>query len=120
MAIGGLSTAIGTLSIGCLDTTSLPALSLRSQFAPAYGFDWDIESTSIGRLDLYRVNAGTRTLVMSVLRQQTRVGINKVNPGSTFAVGGLPTFASNAAATGGGLTAGDFYTDGAGNVKVVF
>jgi hypothetical protein len=32
----------------------------------------------------------------------------------------MQTFATNAAAISGGLTAGDFYTDGAGNVKVVF
>jgi hypothetical protein len=48
------------------------------------------------------------------------VGVNKSNPASKFAVAGLLTFASNAAAITGGLTAGDFYTDGAGAVKVVF
>jgi hypothetical protein len=37
-----------------------------------------------------------------------------------FAVSGLTTYASNSAALTGGLTAGDFYTDGSGNVKVVF
>ena len=48
------------------------------------------------------------------------VGIGKTNPGSKLAVAGLPTFATNAAAITGGLSAGDFYTDGAGTVKVVF
>ncbi len=48
------------------------------------------------------------------------VGINKDRANSKFAVGGLPTYASNAAALAASLTAGDFYTDGAGAVKVVY
>lgn len=38
-----------------------------------------------------------------------KVGINKTAPNSVFAVVGLPTYANNAAAVGGGLTAGDAY-----------
>jgi hypothetical protein len=49
-----------------------------------------------------------------------RVGIGTTTPHSPLAAVGLATYASNAAAITGGLTAGDFYTDGAGNVKVVF
>jgi hypothetical protein len=66
--------------------------------------------------------AQTGTIPTNLILQVSggNVGINKTNPGSRLAVAGLPTFASNAAALSGGLTAGDFYTDGAGAVKVVF
>jgi hypothetical protein len=49
-----------------------------------------------------------------------RIGIGTAAPNSPLAVVGLPVYASNAAAITGGLVAGDCYTDGAGNVKVVF
>jgi hypothetical protein len=49
-----------------------------------------------------------------------RIGVGTGIPNSPLAVAGLPTYASNGAAITGGLAAGDFYTDGAGNVKVVF
>lgn len=39
---------------------------------------------------------------------------------SSLAVAGLKTFASNALAITGGLQVNDFYTDGAGNLKIVF
>jgi hypothetical protein len=48
------------------------------------------------------------------------VGIGTVTPTSKLQVVGLPTYASNVLAVAGGLTVGAFYTDGAGNVKVVF
>lgn len=48
------------------------------------------------------------------------VGIGTLTPTSKLHVVGLPTYASNAAAITGGLTAGAFYTDGAGNVKIVY
>lgn len=48
------------------------------------------------------------------------VAINKTSANSKLAVAGLVTYASNALALAGGLTAGDFYTDGAGAVKVTF
>jgi hypothetical protein len=49
-----------------------------------------------------------------------RIGIATATSNSPLAVVGLAIYASNAAAITGGLVAGDFYTDGAGNVKVVF
>lgn len=52
------------------------------------------------------------------LTQAGKLGIGRT-PTAKFAVV-LATFASNALAISGGLSAGDFYTDGSGAVKVVF
>jgi hypothetical protein len=48
-----------------------------------------------------------------------RIGIGTATPGSPLSVI-LPVYADNTSAKAGGLAAGDCYTDGAGNVKVVF
>ena len=54
------------------------------------------------------------------ITHEGKVGINKAAPGTKFAVVGLPTYAGNTAATGGGLTAGDCYRTSAGVVMVVY
>lgn len=51
---------------------------------------------------------------------QGRVGIGKTAPGTILAVAGLPTHADNTAASGAGLTAGDFYRTSTGIVMVTF
>ena len=48
------------------------------------------------------------------------LGVGTPSPTSRLQVVGLATYASNAAATTAGLTAGAFYTDGAAAVKVVY
>jgi hypothetical protein len=48
-----------------------------------------------------------------------RIGIGTATPGSPLSVT-LPVYADNTSAKAGGLAAADCYTDGAGNVKVVF
>jgi hypothetical protein len=48
------------------------------------------------------------------------LGLGTPSPTSRLQVVGLATYASNAAAITAGLTAGAFYTDGAGTVKVVY
>jgi hypothetical protein len=48
------------------------------------------------------------------------LGVGTPSPTSRLQVVGLATYASNAAAITAGLTAGAFYTDGAGTVKVVY
>lgn len=48
------------------------------------------------------------------------IGINTPDPKSILHVTGLQVFTSNDLAKAAGLTAGAFYTDGAGNVKVVY
>jgi hypothetical protein len=49
-----------------------------------------------------------------------QLGIGTAIPKAPLHVVGLVTYASNAAALTAGLTAGAFYTDGAGAVKVVY
>ena len=49
-----------------------------------------------------------------------KVGIGTSTPTAPLHVVGLTTYASNAAAITAGLTAGAFYTDGSGAVKVVY
>ena len=48
------------------------------------------------------------------------VGIGTTTPSSVLSVVGLPTYASNAAAIGGGLTVGAFYKTATGAVMVVY
>lgn len=60
-----------------------------------------------GTTDLYIASAGN-------------VGIGTTAPGSKLAVVGLPTYADNAAATGAGLVAGDFYRTATGQVMVAY
>jgi hypothetical protein len=64
-------------------------------------------TSDIDASGFYLINAG-------------RIGVGTGTPNSPLAVVGLATYASNAAAITGGLAVGDFYTDGAGAVKVVF
>jgi Pectate lyase superfamily protein len=60
------------------------------------------------------VRGGTTTANTDVMRiyPNGNIAINKFNPGSKFAVAGLPEYADNIAALGAGLTAGDFYRTG--------
>jgi hypothetical protein len=79
-----------------------------------YGADW-LLSPSDGWDNAIWIVKATRSIG---LLYNTGIGTN--DPHSPLAVVGLPTYANNAAALSGGLAAGDFYTDGAGAVKVVF
>lgn len=57
------------------------------------------------------------------IKNDGKVGINTPAPASVLHVTGLPVYADNAtakAALGGATAVGAFYTDGAGNVKVVY
>jgi hypothetical protein len=54
------------------------------------------------------------------VKSDGKVGINQPSPTSILHVSGLVTYTSNANAIAAGLTAGAFYTDGVGNVKVVY
>jgi len=71
-----------------------------------------------------RITFSTRNgLVWSermTIKSGGNVGINTPDPKSILHVTGLVTYTSNANALSAGLTAGAFYTDGAGNVKVVY
>jgi hypothetical protein len=54
------------------------------------------------------LSSGVADLVIDVAG---RVGIAKVSPNTQLAVGGLPSYANDAAAGVGGLTTGDFYLE---------
>jgi hypothetical protein len=62
----------------------------------------------------------TTNAVRMTIDSTGKVGIGTITPKAPIHVVGLVTYASNALAIAGGLTAGAFYTDGAGAVKVVF
>ena len=55
-----------------------------------------------------------------IIKENGNVGIGTLTPGSNLAVVGLPVYASNALALGGGLVAGDFYRTATGAVMVTF
>jgi hypothetical protein len=86
--------------------------------------DWDV--VSYGGAGAGGVAVGQTPWLSNIdaagfnLLNAGRIGVGTATPNSPLAVVGLPTYASNAAAITGGLVAGDCYTDGAGNVKVVF
>ena len=86
--------------------------------------DWDV--VAYGGAGAGGVAGGQTPWVSNIdgagfsLTNAGSIGVGTLTPNSPLAVVGLPTYASNAAAIAGGLAAGDFYTDGAGNVKVAF
>jgi hypothetical protein len=66
-------------------------------------------------------NNGTGAYVERLtVKANGNVGISTPVPTSRLHVTGLVTYTSNANAIAAGLTAGAFYTDGVGNVKVVY
>jgi len=72
------------------------------------------------RISLSTRPLGTTWFERLTVKADGKVGINTTAPTSQLQVVGLPVFGSNALAISGGLTAGAFYTDGAGNLKIVF
>lgn len=72
--------ARGLISLASADTTVIPWMSVRQDNNEAYGFDFDMERISAGRLDYYAVNNDVRTHYMSVLRNTGRIGIKTTSP----------------------------------------
>jgi hypothetical protein len=52
-----------------------------------YGFDFDSENVSVGRLDLYAVTNGARSQVISFMRSSGNVGIATTNPTRLLEIG---------------------------------
>ncbi len=75
----GTTAPSGKLTIIGSNTPS-PTLSLRQYNDATDGFDFDLETDVVGRLDLYRVVDGARNQVLSVLRGSGNVGIGTTNP----------------------------------------
>ena len=61
VGIGTVSPA-ANLQIATVDTTTKPAISLRTLSAPTFGVDIDMEQNSVGYIGFYGVRAGVRTL----------------------------------------------------------
>ena len=74
-----------------------------------YGINVPAGATSANTLNIGNIIYGTTVDGSGDVISTGNVGIKKENPGSSFAVAGLPAYANNAAAIVGGLTAGDFY-----------
>jgi len=55
-----------------------------------------------------------------IAKRPGNLSIGTTSPNSKLAVTGLPEYADNAAALGGGLTAGDFYRTATGVLMVVY
>jgi len=70
------------------------------QWIPSTGLHFKYNATGLGGFLVSITSAGN-------------VGIGTTTPNSKLAVSGLPVYANNAAAIGGGLAAGDFYRTGA-------
>lgn len=104
-----------------LERLGLTATSLIYRPADA-GYEWWVMSftdATSWQFIRRKIADGTYSTVMS-LTAAGRVGIGINTPGSALGVAGLPTYADNAAALSGGLTAGDFYRTSAGAVMVTY
>lgn len=69
------------------DTLVKPTLSLRQQNAADHGYDFDIESVSIGQLNCYAVVASVRTLAFTLDRATASVQLKNTPTAPTAAPG---------------------------------
>ncbi|MBI4579031.1 MAG: tail fiber domain-containing protein [Planctomycetes bacterium] len=76
----------GFLTVLGPDTTVDPTVSLRQTNNLRMGFDFDLETAAVGRLDLYRVNESVRSHVLSIMRTTGRVGIGTTNPTNVLTI----------------------------------
>jgi hypothetical protein len=88
----GTNNPIGKLTIDVPDTLVSPTLSMRNA-GNTYGFDFDSETVSTGRLDLYAVNNSVRSHVMTWLRGSGNVGIGNIAPTGNLHIGNGSTVA---------------------------
>lgn len=97
-------------------------LSRASDNLPA----WHIDALGVGNTPLLRIFDG-ETLTMRVIIDGSNgnVGINTLSPAAklhvngTVRLQGLPTYANNAAALGGGLVVNDVYKTATGELRIV-
>src|SRR3990167_3163570 len=82
----GTTAPNGKLTIQAPDTLVSPALSIHNS-GNNYGWDFDSEFESVGRLDLYAINVGTRSHVMSWMRSSGNVGIGTTGPSGKLSLG---------------------------------
>ena len=75
----GTTAPVAKLTIISPDTLTGPGFSLRQSNNNAYGYDFDTENVSTGRLDLYGVNNNVRSPLVSFMRGGN-VGIGTNDP----------------------------------------
>ena len=75
----GTTNPNGKLTIDAPNTLVAPALSIHNS-GNTYGWDFDSETVSVGRLDLYAINNSVRSQVMSWMRGTGNVGIGTSSP----------------------------------------
>ncbi len=94
------------LTVLAPDTTTGPAFSLRQSNNSAYGYDFDTENISYGRLNVYGVLAGTRRPLIT-FRREGGIGIGMMAPTNPLEVWGggsgqAPTYTNATIVANGG------------------
>lgn len=105
LTVTGSTPEAQVLSTGSADAGFRVTDSVRS-----YKIGINVAAAGSGKLTIHNVTSGTTLATFDDTKTKMFAGFNV----------SLTTYASNAAALGAGKVAGDFYTDGSGNVKVVF
>ncbi len=115
---------LGYFNFGSINTAVDPNLGTSRKSVASFGTSAESTWTSITDTPTYfywqnSTVGGTQTEKMR-LSSAGNLGIGTTAPTSKLQVVGLPTFADNAAALTGGLTAGAFYRTSTGVLMVVF
>jgi hypothetical protein len=79
--VGAVSSTPAKMTISAPDSSISPGFSLRQLGTELlYGYDFDLEQTSVGRLDISTLTNGVKKQAISILRGNANVGIGTINP----------------------------------------
>lgn len=76
----GAVAPLGKFHITGVNTLTGPTICLRQNNSEVYGFDFDLETASVGRLDIYGVTNSARSHRITILRDLLNVGIGTLAP----------------------------------------
>ena len=96
----GTTTPSAKLHIISADDTVAPALSIRQDSNPLYGFDFNLDTNVNGNLSVNRVNNGASANVMTFDRAGGNVGIGTASPAAKLDVNGNVSVTGDITATG--------------------